>query len=255
MPPVELSSVANALRLLQLLRARADIGVKDAADYLQTGRSTAHRLLATLQEHGFVEQTGARRYRLGPAMTATSTAQAIDHCIEVAQPFMEQLRDESGETVHIACLAGDRARFISSVESHRMVRAVSRNGYAAPAHCSAAGKVLLAQLTAEEFHAIYRAEGLVGGTSRALGTKSALMYELSAVRTAGYGRNMGESEEGLAALAVPIVRPDGPVLCTLTVTGPAFRFNDVAQKVSPNETRLVALLRRFTDLISGDLAY
>jgi DNA-binding IclR family transcriptional regulator len=252
-----LRSVAYALRLIKLLRTRADVGVTDAATHLGVAASTAHRLLATLQEHGFAEQTRTgRRYRLGSAMTTSSEAQAIEHCIEVGRPFMEQLRDESLETVHIAVLTGSRVDFVVAVESPRQVRVSSRVGLSIPAHSSAAGKVLLAELSDEEIDELYPVEQLTGETEVGIHTRTALKRELERVRAAGYGRNIGESEDGLAALAVPVTRPGARTLCSLTLTGPVFRFDPgAADDVSSRENELRAMLAKYAAQISKCLAY
>lgn len=252
-----LQSVAHALRILKLLRMRADVGVTDAATHLGVGASTAHRLLATLQEQGFVEQapTG-RRYRLGPAMTTSGDAQAIEHCIEVGRPYMEQLRDESLETVHIAVLTGARAEFVAAVESPRQVRVSSRVGLSIPAHSSAAGKVLLAELHDEELEELYPDEELSGETEAGIHTRSDLERELVHVRAVGYGRNLGESEDGLAALAVPVLRPDARTVCCLTLTGPTFRFTPAATEGGASrEDQLRMMLVKYASQISRNLAY
>jgi len=247
-----LQSVSNALRLVLMLRDRTEVGVTDAARHLGVGPSTAHRLLATLQQHGFAEQThGGRRYRLGPSMTASSDTQAIDHCAEVAHPFMQQLRDESQETVHVSVLNGARATFVAAIESPLMVRVASRVGTSIPAHASAAGKVLLAELSDEELAELYPDEELTGATRAGIRTRTALEDELRRVRADGLGRNIGESEDGLAALAVPIPRPGGRVLCSLTLTGPLARFDPG----SPREHELCAMLRHHAGQVAKNLAY
>ncbi|WP_435581443.1 IclR family transcriptional regulator [Amycolatopsis thermoflava] len=252
-----LQSVSNALHLVLLLRAQADVGVTDAARHLGVGPSTAHRLLTTLQQHGFAEQThGGRRYRIGPSMTMSSETQAVEHCLEVAYPLMQQLRDDSRETVHISVLAGARAKFVAAVESPLLMRVASRVGLSMPAHVSAAGKVLLAELTDDELAELYPDEELTGATDAGLHTRTALRRELARVRAEGFGRNTGESEEGLAALAVPIPRAAGRVLCSLALTGPLFRFNpDPAAGVSPRELELTTMLRHSAAQIAKQLVY
>lgn len=224
-----LQSVAQALRVIQLLQNEADLGVTEVATRLGIGTSTAHRLLATLLEFHFVEQLdSARRYRLGPAMSLSGDAAAIEHCIEAGYSVMEHLRDESSETVHISVLNGTEAKFVAVIESRRMVRVTSRVGVSIPSHTAASGKILLAELSDEELNALYPDEELPGGTGRGLRTRTGLKHELALVREQGYARNLGESEEGLAAIAMGIRRPSGRTVACLTLTGPLSRFNPVA---------------------------
>lgn len=220
-----LQSVGHALQVLQVLRERGPASVTELAGAVGVGPSTAHRLLATLQKHGFAEQTAGRRYQLGPSMRLSPEAAAVEHCIQVSEPFMQRLRDRSKETVHISTLSGTMSKFVAAVESRYVMRVTARIGRDIPAHTSAAGKVLLAQLTEEQVVALYPDEALPAVTTNTLRTRTALLAELEHVREVGYGRNFEESELGLVALAVPIARPFGRPVCCLTLTGPTARFN------------------------------
>lgn len=256
-----LQSVAQALRVIQLLQNHADLGVTEVASKLGIGVSTAHRLLATLLEFRFVEQLDSgRRYRLGPAMSSSGDAAAIEHCIEVGFPIMQRLRDESTETVHISVLNGQQTKFVSVIESPRTVRVTSRVGVSIPSHTAASGKILLAQLSDEELEALYPDEWLPGGTGRGLHTRTELKRELARVRERGYARNLGESEEGLAAIAVPIRRPSGRPVACLTLTGPLTRFNpdataDATAAPSARELEFLRMLTEHTAQIEQALSF
>src|SRR3954447_25847145 len=98
------TSVDNALRLLQLIGERQALRVAEAAELLGVARSTAHRLLTALRRRGFVTQdrpNGA--YRPGPALYEIGLAAVSRIDIRrVARPVLEQLREETQETVSLA---------------------------------------------------------------------------------------------------------------------------------------------------------
>ena len=252
-----LQSVGYALRILLLLRTHPVLGVTEVAAHLGIGASTAHRLLSTLQEYKFVQQTEAgRRYQLGAAMTLSTDAAAIEHCIEVGFPVMEHLRDESTETVHISVLSGTQSKFVAVIESPRMMRVTSRVGKNIPAHTSAAGKVLLAELSDVEIDELYPEEQLGQVTESSIATRAALKAELQTVRERGFAINRGESEEGLAAVAVPLRRPGGRAICCLTLTGPLTRFNpDLGGNVSAREREFLEMLFSHAAQIERELTY
>src|ERR687893_1799482 len=133
------TSVDNALWLLQLVGERQALRVAEAADLLGVARSTAHRLLTALRRRGFVTQdrpNGA--YRPGPALQEIGLAAVNRIDIRrVARPVLEQLRDETGETVSLALLEGSAIRFVDGVESRRSVRVGNRTGVVRPAHAAA----------------------------------------------------------------------------------------------------------------------
>lgn len=251
-----LKSVSNALRVLTHLQQCETSSVTELSDVLDLAPSTIHRLLATLQQHNYVEQTRGRRYRLGGAMRLSPDAAAIEHCIEIGYPVMERLRDASGETVHISILDGARSKFVAAVESPHLMRVTSRVGLTVPAHSSAAGKVLLAELTSDQLRGLYPYEHLHQVTNVGNRTRSALERELEEVKESGYGRNFGESEVGLAALAVPIKRPAGRPLCCLTLTGPLARFDPADEgKNCTRELELKEMLVKHASQIEEKLKY
>src|SRR5687768_17364245 len=99
------SSVGNALVLLRLLQERDVLRVSDAADELGVARSTAHRLLATLREHGFAVQDGDRSYALSPLQRGHRTLTA-ESLAPVARPHLEWLVEETDETAHLIAPEG-----------------------------------------------------------------------------------------------------------------------------------------------------
>lgn len=251
-----LQSVGLALKVLQLLRVRPEAGVTEIADELGIGSSTAHRLVATLQEHGFAEQTTARKYTLGPLMRLSPDAASVEHCIEMGEPAMRALRDASKETVHITVLSGTWAKFVAAVESPHMMRVTARVGLDVPAYTSASGKVLLAQLSQQHLLELYPEEELPAVTPNTIRTRSELMVELDGIRESGFARNFEESEIGLVAFAVPISRPVGSPVCSLTVTGPTARFSQSAGRgAQRREEELRRLLEVHAAMIERTLSY
>ncbi len=252
-----LQSVSQALRILELLQVHETLGVSEIAEKLSVGSSTAHRLLATLAEANFVRQgPQGRKYQLGSAMQGSGTGAAIEHCVEIGLPYMERLRDATGETIHIAILSRTSTRFVAAVESNHMMRVTSRVGRILPAHTTAAGKLLLSYLPDDELAALYPDGTLLSGTPESFHSLSDLRGELESARADGYARNLAESEQGVAALAVPVYRPAGPVLCSLTVTGPDSRFNpERSRDLSARERSLLAMLFECAERISAELSF
>jgi DNA-binding IclR family transcriptional regulator len=252
-----LSSVRHALKILQLLRLNSALGVTEVSAALGVGGSTAHRLLTTLQSEGFVQQQDrGRKYELGPAMGGGGRTTAVEHCVEVSYPFLRDLRDKCGETVHISVLTGRETRFVAVIESNQVMRVTSRVGVRLPAHTTAAGKMQLALLDQEELLRLYPDEELPGRTDRSMRTRSQLFAQLKVARRNNYARNLSESEAGMAALAVPLHRPSGPVLCCLTVSGPESRLNpEGTAKLSNAEQRLLVMLREEARLIERHLSF
>jgi DNA-binding IclR family transcriptional regulator len=229
-PNYPIKSVDRALELVLAFRTRASLGVSEAAELLGVSPSTAHRMLSMLQHRGFVQQDPRTKdYLRGPALVEVglATVRQLDIRRE-ARPHLEALARDTGETAHLMLLQGRSASFLDGVESPQAVRAAQRTGFSLPAHCTAAGKALLAQLPEAEVATLYsRPEHMEALTGRSITTLPRLRRELAAVRERGWAANDGESEQGLRAIAVAIPRWSGSTHhAAITLAGPAFRLED-----------------------------
>jgi IclR family transcriptional regulator, acetate operon repressor len=231
--PIE--SVDNALRLILLLgtqtsHAGADgtvsgpgLGVAEVARRLGVAPSTAHRLLAMLRHHGFAVQDGRRQYHLGPACTQLRYGGRPGRDLRaVTRPHLDLLSRQLQETVHLVVLQGTAVRFIEGVEATHALRVGTRAGMMLPAHCTAAGKALLAQLTNGEIDALY-AHGLPEIYGPALADLPALRRDLVGVRRRGYAINREESERGITGVGVCLRDSGGRVHGAMAVAIPTAR--------------------------------
>jgi DNA-binding IclR family transcriptional regulator len=224
-----LTSVDNALWLLQMVGERQALRVAEAADLLGVARSTAHRLLSALRHRGFVMQdrpNGA--YRPGPALHAVglSAISRID-IRRVARPILEELQEETTETASLAVLEGTNIRFVDAVESTRAVRVGNRTGLVRLAHTSAVGKAILAALPQNELRRRYPQEELATPTPAAVASREALFEELEGIRQQGYALNWEESVESTSAIAVALRDPTGNPVAAVAVAAPSSRMRSV----------------------------
>ena len=188
-----LESVDNALRVLLLLVERDRVRVSDIAGELGIALSTAHRLLSTLRQRGFVEQGRDRSYVRGPAFAHLAGQRQLARPVQdVALPHLERLRDQVHETSHLSVLDGSDMRFLASVESDQVLRVGSRVGTRLPAHRTSGGKALLAALTPEELSGRFPPHGL-STLVPSEDDLDRLRRELVTVARRGYGVNRGRA--------------------------------------------------------------
>jgi IclR family acetate operon transcriptional repressor len=232
-PAYPIASVDNALRLLKLFRERESIRLTDACQYLGVAHSTAHRLLAMLVHHGFVRRDpDTRGYLPGPTLVEIGLAvvQKMDIRAQ-ARPVLEQLANEFGETVHLVTLEGTQVRYVDAVESPRALRVAQRMGHVLPAHCTSAGKALLADLTDEQVEALYADPAeLEGKTDRSVRTVAQLVATLDTVRETGYATNYEESEEGVGSVAIALRDRGGKALGAVAVAVPTSRLTQAVRR-------------------------
>jgi DNA-binding IclR family transcriptional regulator len=227
-PTYPIESVDNALRLLLMFNRATPIRASDAADALGVARSTAHRLLAMLQYHGFVRQDPiSRAYVAGPALfeTSLSIVRQLDIRTE-ARPHLEQLGRDTNETIHLALAQGADIVFVDAVEGSMPVRVASRIGAVMPAHCTSVGKAILAALPWYEVSSYYDGERLPQMTSHAIGTKTELRRELERVREEGYAVSHEEAEEGVGSVSAAIMGPADRAFAAVSIAAPVTRLDD-----------------------------
>jgi DNA-binding IclR family transcriptional regulator len=182
-----------------------------------------------LAQHDFVRQDPRTKlYEAGPALLQIGLAAVSRLDIRsVAQPYLHQLTELTGETVHLVMLTGSDVLFLDGVESNRAVRNGLRIGAMVPAHTTAGGKSILATLKPRRLRALYPEDTLPVLTDTSIGSFAELEKALEEIREVGYATNNQESEDGLCAVAASVT--DGEsllrVLPALTVAGPRDRMS------------------------------
>jgi IclR family transcriptional regulator, acetate operon repressor len=222
-PSYPVSSADNVVRVLLMLQHAETLRVTTVANDLGVSHSTAHRLLAVLVHRGLIEHDERRRtYRRGAALAALAAAVLRnDSLAQRAKPTLDSLAEQLDETVHLTILKASRVMFVAVAEGSRAVRAADRTGTTLPAHRAAAGKAILAWLSADDLERWLRAaEPVVVDFDRA-----DLVGELAAVRARGFAVNRGDTEPDLWAVAAPVV-DEGIAVASITVGRPASRADE-----------------------------
>lgn len=214
-----------AALLLALGDCAGETGVTELARRLGLHKSTASRLLATLQRRGLVEQDEeSGKYRLG--LVVIRLADRAERTLDlkaIALPELERLARTTRETVGLSVVESDACLTVAQVDGPNMVASPDWTGRATPLHCTASGKVLLAALAERDVMRIAR-PGLAPRTERTITTLETLIEELAKVRRRGFATSFSEWIAGTNAVAVPVVDGRGRVIASLSVWGPGSRI-------------------------------
>lgn len=225
-PPSTVQSVERAVAILEILARSGESGVTDIAHELAVHKSTAFRLVATLELGGLVEQTGDRgKYRLGVGILrlAGATTARLD-VVQESRPVCRKLAADTGETVNIAVLSDRSALYLDQVAGASALQPHNWVGQHIPLHATSNGKVLLSGLAQDELERTLRS--LPAYTNTTITSRDELWKELDTVRSNGYAVAVDELEVGLTALAAPIRNAHGDVIASLSVSGPSFRLDE-----------------------------
>lgn len=203
------SGVKSARRAIALLEAFAadDAWLSLAEMRARTGfpRSSLHGLLRTLVDTGWVtaDESGLR-FRLGVRALICGTAYLDrDPAVPYATEALEHVRDATGYTAHYARRDGAQVVYLETRESRHSAHLVSRVGRTLPAHATALGKALLAELTDDEVAALLP-DRLPARTGRTVTDLAALRAELAATRERGYAVEREEGTPGVACAAAAV---------------------------------------------------
>jgi DNA-binding IclR family transcriptional regulator len=179
-------------KAMSVIRAVADAprSLVELQAETQLPRATAHRLATALEAHGMLRRDADGRFDLGLGLVPLGrTAAERFSLVEVARPVLEQVRDETGESVQLFVREGRQRRCVLSLESTHGLRWIVPQGALLPLDVGSAGRVL---------------SGEIGRH--------------------GWIESIGEREAGVASVSAPIVGPDGTVVAALSVSGPIERL-------------------------------
>jgi DNA-binding IclR family transcriptional regulator len=218
--------VDRALGILETLARTGEAGVTDLARGLGVHKSTAFRLVNTLENHGLVEQTEDRgKYRLGIGLLrlAGATTARLD-VVQEARPVCRKLAADTGETVNIAVLADRAALYLDQIAGSSALQPHNWVGQHIPLHATSNGKVLLGGLDDDQLDDLLGS--LPAYTDMTITRKGQLRREVTRVRDQGYAVAVDELEVGLTAVAAPIRNAHGDVIASMSVSGPTFRLGE-----------------------------
>jgi DNA-binding IclR family transcriptional regulator len=221
-----IQSIDRAAELLAAVAAAPEPETAPAlADACGLNRSTAWRILATLEHHGLVERDPeTSRYRLGFAVLRLAAAAGHEPLVRLAHPTLRRLADTTGETVNLAVARRLELVYADQVQA-RHVMAPNWLGHTVPLHATSTGKAFLAALPDAELDAILRT-GLERFTDTTITDPGALRAELAAVRDEGYAVSHGELEPALWGVSAAARDAAGRPAAVVSVWGADARVRD-----------------------------
>jgi len=247
-----IQTVSNALRLLEAFEGEEELGVTELAKRLNLHKNNVFRLLATLEEMDYVEQSERESYRLGSSCLALAHSFSRPRALtRLARPALERLARETGETAHLGVLRDFEVVHLDGEQSGELVVTALRVGQRLPSHCTALGKVLLAcapQSTLEAYDHEIASQGISARTDETITDRDKLIEHLRRVAAQGWAMDLEESALGLACAAAPVHDGSGRMVAALSVSGPSFRLDR-----DELEGRVVPLVVRGANALSRQL--
>ncbi len=241
----------KGIQLLQALGRESFVTLTDLSMQIGMSTSTAHRLLTTLEKHGFADfddcskewSIGIEAFRVGSAYLNRTSL------VETSYNSLRKLMEDTGETANLAIAEGNDIVFISQVETHHPIRAFFPPGSRGHMHASGIGKSLLANMPRRQVESIIKIKGCPQFTEKTLTLPAKLFENLELTKTRGWALDDEERYSGMRCIAASIFNSHGEAIAGISVSGPAVRFPDQSLSMIGRQVRQAA--QKISSLIGG----
>jgi DNA-binding IclR family transcriptional regulator len=221
----------RAVQLVSMVvPAEEPLSFADLQEATGLAKSTTSRMLAALERGGLLERDPSGSYVAGSLFWQYAARHdPWEELVRLAQPVMDQVGDDTQETVHLSVIRGGQVVQVAQVDSQYLLGTRDWTQIDVPVHTSALGKVFLAWGVLDVPAA--RLERL---TPETLTTKAALERDGALARRRGYAVTVDELEEGLTGIAVPVRGARGDVVAALGISGPTSRLGEHCDQLGRN---------------------
>jgi IclR family KDG regulon transcriptional repressor len=219
-------AVERALQILECFDdEHSERGISEISQAVGLHKATAHRIVTTLSNFGYLERASdGQKYRLGIqlATLGSRVMNRMDLRSE-ALPYMQELVRQWDEVCDLSIFDQGLVFYIEVLQDNHALKISASVGQALPAHCTASGKMFLAHLPSNELEK-YLSQPLVSHTENTISSPDELRKRLKEIRKLGYAIDHEEFEEGVSSVAAPIRNTQGQVVAVLSMPGPTNRM-------------------------------
>ncbi len=213
----------RGLAILQLFdRERSTLRLAEIARAIAVPRSSAFRLVYTLEAMGFLERTAdGQSYRLASRVLGLGFAYLSSiELVEVAREPLDALRAKTGLSVHLAVREGTEIVHLVRMPSQRAFASNLQVGMRRPAHAAPMGRILLCELSDAELDRLYKGRTLERVTESTPTTLKALRKELAEDRARGYVISLGTYIPAGCSASAPVRDASGTIVAAINIVGP-----------------------------------
>ena len=212
-----IQSIERAVAILEIIaREGGAASLKHISEQTGLGKTTAHNILKTLDELGYVRRrVGDTRYHLGGRILNLARIAGDDSALRTRlRPVLDSIAAKTGETVYLAVPSGDETYYLDAIESSQQLKTACPIGVRERLEGSAIGLIFLAFMP--------------GLSKRVLATRADALgpdirSQIDAVARTGYALDLETHQPGLHCVAVPW-RENGEVRAAIGLSGPMTRL-------------------------------
>lgn len=225
--PRTIKSLQRAINILDLFDEQtSQLGITEIAETMGLHKSTAAGLVYTLEYNGYLGQDSeTRKYGLGFKLVerASTLLDQID-VRHVALPYLQELRDWSGESVNLAVRDGGQIVYIERLTTTQSLGMRAKVGYRAPMQCTALGKAILSGMPQEQVRELIAQHSLPSVTAHSITDLAQFLEEMDRTREQGFAVDNEENEVGVRCVAAPIFDHSARPAAAVSVSSPVLRL-------------------------------
>jgi IclR family acetate operon transcriptional repressor len=210
----EIQSVHNACAVIEAIAGHQPVGVSELGRLTGIDKSAVHRLAVTLQHAGWLDATDDGRWRVSAELVRFVRIAASDALVVSMHRRLEQLRDDTGETVMLVALERAKLVVLDVVDSRHNLRITAPVGSELPLLHSSASRAIAAHLPTDELAALRRAHPRFDDDQA-----------LATVRRRGWAINDREIVDDARVVGAALLGSDGYPLAAVIICAPASRVS------------------------------
>ncbi|WP_409289836.1 IclR family transcriptional regulator [Peribacillus sp. SCS-37] len=218
-------TVVKSMEILNLFKTYDLLTLQDIVCHSGIPKSSAHRMVCSLNEMGFLQKNSAGAYSLG--LLFLEFGHLVGERLDIrklAYPIMEELKKELGEAVNLVIKDGDEALYIEKVDTTERVRVYTQIGRRAPLYAGACPRIILTFLSEEERNEYLAKTKFTRYGVNTITDLQKILDLVDSDRKRGYTVSHSELEDYSSAVAAPIFNYRGELIAGLSIVGPEARF-------------------------------
>jgi IclR family acetate operon transcriptional repressor len=242
-------AVSKALEALEFLQNEANsMSMNEIALRLQLSKTSAFRLLKTLESSGYIAQDNRGQYKLAPGIHAVTPTQWLSKLVRFATPHMQALSHETSETVSLAALFENRIEVVAVIESPNVIRMSNVIGHILPPNASSLGKAITAFQSPTGSERLLRSFKIYRFTDHTITDLRELTSEFEVIRKQRFAVDREECAYDGICFSVPVFGPTEEVSAAISLSMPKFRLRG-----KEHEESIIAALRATAAKLSREL--
>jgi len=221
-----IGSLTKGLIILETMMEKKNIGVTELGTILGVNKSSAYRLLSTLEERGFVEQdSDTGKYRLGIKLARLEAIVLDSSKIrEISYSYLKELTSRTRETSSLSVLSENQGIIIEKMNSEEKISANPYIGMVEPLYCTALGKAILSNYPEEKQREILESLNIVAYTPKTMTQIPHIIDDLKRTSASGVAIDDEEYSLGMRCIAAAVYDHRGDTIAAIGISGPISRM-------------------------------